>query len=355
MKIRKLRGFDRFRCLASDCPDTCCRSWRVDLDKEAAERYRALSGALGDELRALMDGDPDDPSLCLNGNFCPLLNDDRLCRIQLELGEEGLCESCRLHPRFAEEYGGTREWCVSLSCPEAVWLLFDDPEPLCYTEEVTNEPVSYMNNLDGQFFYDLLAARKLCFSLIQDRSFSIVERMGHMLEYTHEFQLSVLRHKERLSGITAAYSDRDRRFRGVRVNPQFLLGRLLDLKPLDPRWTETVEDAILCRKSDRLREAAMALVPDYESEHLLYYFLYRHFLKAVVDGRVFHRAQFAVFSVLCIRELEAARYCRTGSVSKEARVDLIHRYSREIEHDPEALNKLIASLRVFTCIHLSKP
>ena len=39
--------YDRFRCLAGACPDSCCQEWDVDVDPDSAKRYRALPGNWG--------------------------------------------------------------------------------------------------------------------------------------------------------------------------------------------------------------------------------------------------------------------------------------------------------------------
>ena len=36
MKIVKPDFYDRFRCLAGACPDSCCHEWEVDVDDVAA-------------------------------------------------------------------------------------------------------------------------------------------------------------------------------------------------------------------------------------------------------------------------------------------------------------------------------
>ena len=48
-----------FRCIAGACPDSCCKEWAVDIDPEAAARYRALPGPLGDRLRAVLQDTED--------------------------------------------------------------------------------------------------------------------------------------------------------------------------------------------------------------------------------------------------------------------------------------------------------
>ena len=47
MEITKPVYFDRFRCLAGDCPDSCCKDWQVQVDGASAQRYRVLAGKAG--------------------------------------------------------------------------------------------------------------------------------------------------------------------------------------------------------------------------------------------------------------------------------------------------------------------
>ena len=54
MQIRRPAYFDEFRCIASACPDSCCKEWDVQVDDRAAAYYQALPGGLGDRLRQVM-------------------------------------------------------------------------------------------------------------------------------------------------------------------------------------------------------------------------------------------------------------------------------------------------------------
>ena len=54
MLISKPSYFDEFRCIASACPDSCCKEWAVQVDDDAATYYRSLSGPLGDRLREVL-------------------------------------------------------------------------------------------------------------------------------------------------------------------------------------------------------------------------------------------------------------------------------------------------------------
>lgn len=341
MKLRFLRGFSDFRCAAGDCCDTCCRDWSITLDTDTAQQYRDLSGPLGEELRRTMGELEGEPCLRLNGGLCPLLDENGLCRVQLTLGEDGLCESCRLHPRFAEEYGGLREWCLSLSCPEAARLLLSDPNPLCFEETVTDEPVSGCNDLNPRLFYSLVSARKTAFAIVQDRSFHWEERALHLLSFASAFQRALDQHHlSRLDHITERFAA-GRFPKSPPIASDKLLERLGGLPSIGEEWTRLLRDALLQKPSLEQRDAFNALVPDCEPEHLLYYYTYRYFLKAVTDRRLLPRVRFAVFSVYCVRELELARFSGSGTLREADRVDIIHRYSRQIEHSPDNLEHLL--------------
>ena len=54
MKLIKPDYFDAFRCIASACPDSCCKEWDVAVDAETSAFYRNLSGPLGDRLRQVL-------------------------------------------------------------------------------------------------------------------------------------------------------------------------------------------------------------------------------------------------------------------------------------------------------------
>ena len=54
MKLLIPEYYQKFRCIASACPDSCCHEWTVDVDDEAAARYRNLEGPLGDRLRQVL-------------------------------------------------------------------------------------------------------------------------------------------------------------------------------------------------------------------------------------------------------------------------------------------------------------
>ena len=127
---------ESFRCIGSACEDTCCQGWGVPIDQAAYEKYQHLPDG---QLRTRIDANllvmPEGAKpanfakIRMDGeNQCPLLTNDHLCLIQLELGTEYLSHSCATYPRIIHTIGKIQEMALTLSCPEAARLVLLTPE-----------------------------------------------------------------------------------------------------------------------------------------------------------------------------------------------------------------------------------
>ena len=120
--------YHEFQCKADRCENTCCQLWTIDIDEPTAERYHTMTGPLGESLRQAITVDDEGSHFVFSKEqpMCPLLNEKGLCKVVLELGEEGLCDTCHMHPRFYK-YIEDLELCgVGLSCEASVELLAKD-------------------------------------------------------------------------------------------------------------------------------------------------------------------------------------------------------------------------------------
>ena len=79
-----------FHCIASACPDSCCKEWVVDVDSPSADFYRSLEGPLGEHLRQVLKDTEDGTVMTIENGRCPMWRQDGLCRIQAELGHDAL-------------------------------------------------------------------------------------------------------------------------------------------------------------------------------------------------------------------------------------------------------------------------
>ena len=82
MKHTQFDYVNQFHCLAGRCPDTCCKDWQIILDEDAMARYRAMPGALGEQVRAAMLTQNSETRFREQDGKCVLLREDGLCPIQ---------------------------------------------------------------------------------------------------------------------------------------------------------------------------------------------------------------------------------------------------------------------------------
>ena len=153
--------YHTFQCKADRCENTCCQLWTIDIDETTAERYHATTGPLGESLRQAITVDDEGSHFVISKEqpMCPLLNENGLCKVVLELGEEGLCDTCHMHPRFYK-YIEDLELCgVGLSCEASVELLAEDTQSdqVIFTIEDDDGEFSPDERLTIQNIFELLA------------------------------------------------------------------------------------------------------------------------------------------------------------------------------------------------------
>ena len=152
--------YHTFQCKANQCHHTCCQKWTIDVDEETAKLYQTLPTPLGEDLRKFMTVDDEGYYFMLSDKqpTCPLLREDGLCRVVLELGEDSLCDTCHMHPRFYK-YIEDLELCgVGLSCEESVEkLLATEGDQLLFTIEDDDDEFTAEDRPVLENIFDLLA------------------------------------------------------------------------------------------------------------------------------------------------------------------------------------------------------
>lgn len=329
MLIRKPNYYDKFQCAAGECHDTCCAAWDIVIDEESAAFYNALPGELGERVRAAMTED-EDGDLCFSvaGGHCPLLTGDRLCSIQLALGEERVCDTCRSHPRFIEEYGTFREEALAASCPAAIELILSGDAVL--TEERDDEPEFVCEDVDSELLTALLPCRDAAFALLMRDDLTWKQRLGGMLMFGSELQLALTAEgPEELPALAAEWRNVD----GGRLDfhqtdtaaRRRCVELLKELEVLDESWARAVETVLAAETGGEAYAA-----PEHLERRWACYLLWRWFLRADFDGDIYSKLALPVLSILTLREL-----ARDGDWMEWAR-----RWAKEVEHSAENLNAL---------------
>lgn len=190
MKVMTPHYYKDFRCIAGACTDTCCAGWDVDVDKNSYKYYKTVKGAFGKRLKSVMV--PSQDGECTftlkEGGRCPFLNDDNLCDLYIELGEDKLCETCAEFPRFINDYGNIREIGIAPSCKTAGELMFSYKDELTFDTVEDNSLTPEPNDIDAYTYMHLRQARIVAFGIISDRDISIFERLMLYLDYAKRIQ-----------------------------------------------------------------------------------------------------------------------------------------------------------------------
>ena len=351
--------FDRFSCVAGACPDTCCAGWQIMIDEESLEKYGEVQGSFGSRLRNSIDW--------MEGSFyqydrrCAFLNEENLCDLYCELGEEALCDTCRRYPRHVEEYEGVREWSLSLSCPVAARMLLSHQGEVELVEWETEEEENLddFEDFDIMLYTQLVEARRLCLDRLWEAT-DIDAYMEMCLSLAMEMQHSVDEGEYfKLEELVKEYGEKDWTKQGRQVSyleKAALFEEMHKLERLREEW-----DDVLSEMSDMLyhggEKAYEDICKEFEEElvagnvdgemldnvkkQLLFFFLYTYFCGAVYDDWIYSKMALCIESVRFLRELFLARWVKNGKVlTLEDCVELSYRYAREIEHSDLNLNEL---------------
>ena len=125
MKIVAPDYLSEFKCIAGDCCHTCCVGWEVDVDGESLQKFEQLP-----DIAKHIDYD-DTPHIKLsNDERCPFLNNNGLCEMIINHGEEILCQICADHPRFRNFWSNRIELGLGLVCEEAGRIILGRKEPM---------------------------------------------------------------------------------------------------------------------------------------------------------------------------------------------------------------------------------
>lgn len=312
MKIITPNHYHKFKCIASACPDSCCKEWAVQVDERAAALYRSLPGELGDYLRQVMQEEDGDTILALQPDGrCPMWQDDGLCRIHAQVGEAALCDTCRDFPRLRHDYGDFVELGLELSCPEAARLLLSERK---YESATTQAPGGTQPEYDAEAMAVLMHSRDTALRFLEDTEYSVGQALAILLLYGYDVQ------NELDGGEPAVLDPQVSLEEAKRLAAPGSIGEILEfyrgLEILTPLWQQRLDAPSPAPWSEELRAMAR-------------YFVARYWLQSVSDYDLVCRVKLAVISCLVVKVLG-------GDVVQTAQL-----YSKEIENDADNVEAIL--------------
>jgi len=361
MRYTKPCYFDAFKCAADKCPDTCCAGWQIMIDEDTLEEYLHVKGSFAERLINGIDWQEESFLQC--GGRCSMLNDNNLCDLVTELGEDCLCDTCYRYPRHVEEFEGVREWSLSLSCPVAAEMILGNKNPVSFLveEDEEEDPLEEeFEDFDFLLFTQLEEARKVLFQIVTNEKLSMEARKALLLKMAEQMQACV--DEERLydmDNLIASYAEKeydrkqDEYKRFWELQKQFEV--FFRLERLREEWSEVLQQAkaTLYADFETYQSIRQAFLAEYGEggvkysgwklmqENLLIFFLYTYFCGAVYDEWIYTKVALAVFSVSFVEEFVMCQwFLADKNIDWKECVSLAYRYAREVEHSDENLNRL---------------
>ena len=185
METRVINFYDKFICLASDCPNTCCRGWRITIDDDTVNRYNQEKGIEGIRLKAMMSFGEDKEVRRIVGR-CTNETKEGLCRLQLKGRVDLMPEVCRVYPRRSVAIGDEEEVTFELSCPLTAKLFLENVNSINLVpyEGEAVVPVWTQDMFDEEYYNVLLEVRDKVLDFA-DSGLSLPETMHDLYGYFH--------------------------------------------------------------------------------------------------------------------------------------------------------------------------
>lgn len=172
MKLYAPKYYLDFKCIADRCQHSCCVGWEIDVDAAALEKYAAIEEDYGKKILESIDY-TETPHFCLDASErCPHLDENGLCKIIMNVGEEFLCDICREHPRFYNDTRYGKEVGIGMACEEACRLILSSDS---YQEMVEMEELDEI--VPEAIEIDTVAERKEIYRILSDRTIPYEERL----------------------------------------------------------------------------------------------------------------------------------------------------------------------------------
>ena len=176
----------KFKCDGKFCDCRCCRDWQILVDDDAHKKFFELDEQSRAEIfqnisvKNLSDGVELRTCNLRDDGRCSFLDDDGLCRIQKNFGEDFLAAICQSFPRVTYQLDeNIFLQSMTLTCPVAAQIILLPFEPMKFVEVdgVTARAVIRLKNKSPDSVGNFLQLQRMAIGILQDRTFTINQRL----------------------------------------------------------------------------------------------------------------------------------------------------------------------------------
>ena len=369
MKQRVPFYYNEFGCITSKCKDNCCiGGWEIDIDDETYERYNNMTGELKHKiLDSITQNEDEEYCFKLCDGKCPMLDDNGLCEIHKNLGEDYLGVVCKQFPSYSEYYGTIKESGIGLACEEAARIILSENRPFSMETAACDEEYEPSSEYDSSFALQIFAAREAVFKILAKESLSIHEKLIVILDMGSKIQQCI--NTDEYDNIKSVVNDYLKEgiahtldeTRNLSDSGQFedislqqgirqILYPYEEMEVLNPEWEvilKDIIDSLFEQMSDEeyniLNEefGTYMVSRAYEYRQLLEYLVFRYFAKSIYDYDFLGKCQMLVTNFFVIRQMDIIRWLDNHrEYSFKDRMDVVHIFSRQVEYSEDNIENL---------------
>lgn len=385
MKVLKPFYYDDFKCIGEQCIDNCCGDdWKIYIDEKTYKKYKKLKGEWGKKINNNISRNRSNPNylqygkINLKNNKCSLLSENGLCTIHGSLGEDYLCNTCRVYPREIRKYGEIYERNLSISCPEVARYIIKSKDNFSFNledEKLSDLDKDYIvNNKYNEKLYNILwDTRSLAMEIIQFKKIEIWKRISFFKMLTDKVQniinekqydnyeevlnnfreqitnIDVINSLDKISVISdvkikfiqsalqvrANNGLNNDKFTSLIIEYNELFDKNIDFK-------NNVENII------KIEEEFNTYLKEQENiiENLLIYLIYKYFMNALYTKDLNAEVNNIIISYAMMKMLLLSRYNKNNKkLNEEDFVEVFYLFSREIEHNTVFLPNIYKDIK----------
>lgn len=384
MKVLKPFYYDDFKCTANECIDNCCSNWNIDIDEKTFKKYKKLKGEWGKKINSNISRKRSNPNylqygkINLKNNKCSLLSEDGLCTIHGSLGEDYLCNTCRVYPREIRKYGEIYERNLSISCPEVARYIIKSKDNFSFDledEKLSDLDKDYIvNNKYNEKLYNILwDTRSLSMEIIQFKEIEIWKRISFFKMLTDKVQ-NIINEKQYDN-----YEELLNNFREQITNID-VINSLDKISVIPDVKVKFIQSALKVRANNGLNnEKFISLIIEYNElfdknsdfksnveniiekeeefnkylkeqeniiENLLIYLIYKYFMKSLHTKDLNAEVNNIILSYAMIKMLLLSRYNKNDKeLNEEDFVEVFYLFSRTVEHNTVFLPNIYKDIK----------
>lgn len=383
--------YEDFKCIGTACEDTCCKGWKISIDRDTYEKYEASEDSILKPIFSIAIDRNTATNADNANNFgimkmlpngdCHFLQEDKLCGIQKHMGPDALSVTCSVYPRMYNRFGSQREIAIGVSCPEAARVVLLNRESITFktintplltdSSRITSWAFPLGGHGDPAQIDVLNDFRALIIAILQMREISVGARLmvlGFLLEDIQQIANSAsFSNANEMMPVLSA-------FFGMLSQPAELEKQYENIQPDIPRKLEIVTKLIpqllTSGTNKRLNECLLdaseglsaeegeGLIEKYTHSRENYYapffkdrgHIFENYMVNHVISRLFPftRGSYLdlyrelVFNICIIQVLLVGMSARNKGLDESIVVKLIQTFSRKADHNRSHLDSLAA-------------